>query len=109
MNSHYELVHCTTQLEPRGVSDIGFSLCAAPDYLLLMSEYFRCILEVLRMSGSVQKSSGSSEVNLGLSVVQRDECRGQSKARALEVIGLFPEVQKLRVRCLGVKIRSSRQ
>jgi len=44
-------------------------------------------------SGSVWKLSGSSEVNPGLSIVQRDEHRGQSKARALEVTGLFPEVR----------------
>jgi len=33
-------VHCTTQLELRGGSDIGFSSCSVPEYPLLVSEYF---------------------------------------------------------------------
>jgi len=33
-------VHCTTQPELRGGSDVGFSSYAAPYYQLLMSEYF---------------------------------------------------------------------
>jgi len=65
-------VHCTTQLEPRGISDDGFSSCAAPNYLVLVSKYFRCIPGVPRISGSVCKLSGSLEVYPELSVVQRE-------------------------------------
>ena len=35
-----------------GVSDFGFSLCTVSNYPLLMSEYFRCVPEVLRLSRS---------------------------------------------------------
>jgi len=69
-------VHCTTQTEARRCFDVGFSSCAVPDYLLLMSEYFKCIPEVLRITGSVWELSGSLEVNLELSIVQRGEHRG---------------------------------
>src|SRR5882724_11217140 len=79
-------VHCTTQPEPRGVSDIGFSLCAAPNYLILMSEYFRCVLGTLRITRSVWKLSGSLEVNLELRIVQREvSIEVKNKARAWEV------------------------
>ena len=72
----YDVVQCTVTTQPgakrgRG-SDIGFSSCAAPNYLVLMSEYFRCVPGTLRISGSVQKLSGSLEVNPELSVVQRE-------------------------------------
>ena len=52
--------------------DISFSSCAVPNYLVLMSEYFRCVLGVLRISGSVWKLSRNLEVNPELSVVQRE-------------------------------------
>ena len=48
-------VHCTTQPEPRGGSDVGF---AAPEYPLLMSEYFGCVPIVLRGSGWVRSDPG---------------------------------------------------
>jgi len=37
-----------------------------------MSKYFRCVPEVPKISGSVQKLTRSSEVNLELSIVQRE-------------------------------------
>ena len=40
-------MHCTTRPEPRGVLEVGFSLCAVPNYLLLVAEYFRCVPIVL--------------------------------------------------------------
>ena len=43
------LMHCTTQPGAERVLDIGFSSCAAPNYLILMSEYVRCILGTLRI------------------------------------------------------------
>ena len=52
--------------------DIGFSSCTVSNYLILMSEYFRCILGVLRISGSVWKLSRSLEVNLELSIVVKN-------------------------------------
>ena len=42
-------VHCTTQPGAERGSDIGFSLCTAPNYLILVSEYFRCVLGTLRI------------------------------------------------------------
>ena len=57
-----------------------------PDYLVLMSEYFSCVLGTPRISGSVQKLSRSSEVNPELSLVQREvSVVVKNKARALEV------------------------
>jgi len=41
-----------------GVLDFGFSSCAVPNYPLLMSEYFRCIPEVSRLSGSFKSFLG---------------------------------------------------
>ena len=73
--------------------DIGFSSCAASNYLVLMAEYFRCIPWFLRRSRSVQKFSGSSEVNPELRIFQREvSIEVKNEARALEVIRLFPEV-----------------
>ena len=66
--------------------DIGFSLCTAPDYLVLVSKYFRCIPGTLRISRSIQKLSGSLEVILELNVVQREvSIEVKNKARSLEV------------------------
>jgi len=45
-------------LEPRGVSDIGFSLFTVPNYLILVSEYFRCFPGTLRISRSVGSGLG---------------------------------------------------
>ena len=49
---------CTAllNLEPRGVLDIGFSSCTAPEYLLLVSEYFGCV------PGAPMKSGGSEVI-----------------------------------------------
>jgi len=43
-----------------------------PNYLILLSKYFRCTLGVPRISGSIWKFSRSLEVNPELSVVQRE-------------------------------------
>jgi len=51
-------VHCTTQPEPRGGSDVGFSSCAAPEYPLLVSEYFGCVPIVPSDSGWVGSDPG---------------------------------------------------
>ena len=57
-----------------------------PDYLVLMSEYFRCVLGTPRISRSVWKLSGSSEVILALNVVQRKvSVDVKTEARSLEV------------------------
>ena len=77
--------------------DIGFSLCAVPDYLILMSKYFRCVLGTLRISGSIQKLSRSSEVIPELNVVQREvSIEVKNKARALEVTRTRTKVQGAR-------------
>ena len=82
--------------------DIGFSLCAAPNYLILVSEYFRCILGIPRISGSVWKLSRSLEVNPELSIVQREvSVEVKNKARALEVTVLIPEVWNRGLRFKG--------
>ena len=52
----YSALHYSTRAE-RG-SDIGFSLCAVPNYLILMSEYFKCILGTLRISRGVRSVQG---------------------------------------------------
>jgi len=104
------LVHCTTQPGAKRGLDIGFSLCIVPNYLILMSKYFICVLGVLRISGSVWKLSRSLEVNPELSVVQREvSVEVKNKSRALEVTGLFLEVQNRGSRFKVVKTRSSRQ
>jgi len=80
-------VHCTTQPELRGVFWTLASAPADPNYLLLLSEYFRCIQEVPRMPRSAQKLSRSLEVNLELSIVQREvSIEVKSKARVLDNI-----------------------
>jgi len=38
--------------EKGGVLDFGFSLCIVPNYPILVSKYFRCMLEVPGISGS---------------------------------------------------------
>ena len=43
-----------------------------PEYLILVSEYFRCVPGTLKISGNVQKLSRSLEVNPELSIVQRE-------------------------------------
>jgi len=61
-----------------------------PNYLVLVSEYFRCLLGTPRISGSVCELSGSSEVNPELSVVQREvSIEVKNKARSLEVIRII--------------------
>ena len=42
-------MHCTTQPGAERGLDIGFSSCAAPNYLILVSEYFGCVLGTLRI------------------------------------------------------------
>jgi len=60
-------VHCTTQPGAKRGSDVGFSSCAVPNYLVLVSEYFRCIpgtLGIPEVSEEVQKfrsKSGTGE------------------------------------------------
>ena len=46
-------VHCTTQPGAKRGSDVGFSSCAAPNYLVLVSKYFKCIPGTPRISGGV--------------------------------------------------------
>ena len=58
------------------VLDIGFSSCAVPNYLLLLSEYFGCVLGIPRNSGGAEVIQ-SSEGNPELRIVQRGEHRGQ--------------------------------
>ena len=73
-----------------------------PNYLILMSEYFRCVLGTLRISRSIQKLSGSSEVNPKLSVVQREvRVEVKTKARSLEVTRIILEVQNRGLRFMG--------
>jgi len=54
------------------------------DYLLPMSEYFKCVPDVPKGSTCFGSLSGGSEVNPGLSIVQWNEHRSQSKARDLK-------------------------
>jgi len=55
-----------------------------PNYLILVSKYFRCILGT--PTRSVWKLSRSSEFNPELSIVQREvSIEVKNKARALEV------------------------
>jgi len=57
--------------------DVGFSSCAVPKYLILVSKYFGCILGTPRIL-EVSERSGSLEVNLELEhCPERGECRGQ--------------------------------
>jgi len=59
------------------------------------------------VSEEIQKCS---EVNPELSIVQREvSIEVKNKARALEVIRLFPEVRNRVQGSRGVKMRSSRQ
>ena len=54
-------LHYSTRTE-RG-SDIGFSSCTVPNYLVLLSKYFGCILGTLRIltvSGEVQEFGSKS-------------------------------------------------
>ena len=70
-------VHCTTQPGAKRGSDIGFNLCTAPNYLTLMSEYFKCILATLRISrgdGSVLGVRSNPELEHSS---ERGECRDQ--------------------------------
>jgi len=55
-----------------GFLDFG-SAHVLPNYPLLMSEYFRCMLEVLRLVWKFWELFGSSEVNPELSVVHGGE------------------------------------
>jgi len=93
-----------------GFWTLASACVAAPDYLLLLSKYFRCIPEVPRMSRSVQELSRSLEVNLELSIVQRGEHRGSRiKLRVLDATILFSEVWKLRLKVQEFRTRLSRQ
>ena len=51
-------VHCTTQRELRGGSDVGFSSCTAPYYQLLVSKYFGFVPIVPSGSGWVGRDPG---------------------------------------------------
>ena len=42
-------MHCTTQPGAERGSEISFSLCAVPNYLVLVSKYFGCIPGTLRI------------------------------------------------------------
>jgi len=62
-----------------------------------MSEYFGCIPGTPRISRGVWKLSGSSEVNLELSVVQREESiEVKYEARSLEVTRIISGSLELR-------------
>ena len=68
-------LHYSTGTE-RG-SDVGFSSCTAPNYLVLVSKYFRCVLWTPRIL-EVSEWSGSSEVNPEWECSpERGEHRGQ--------------------------------
>jgi len=90
-----KLVHCTTQPEAGRVSRCwlqlvalhystkagGFQMFASAralhmTALLLVSEYFRCILEVLSISGSIQKLSGVQKLIQKCEHSPESECRG---------------------------------
>ena len=82
--------------------DIGFSLCIAPNYLILVYKYFICVQWFLRTSRSYRKLSGSSEVNLELSVVQREvSVEVKNKARAMEVTGIISRSLEQRLEVQG--------
>src|SRR5882724_10763289 len=70
-------VHCTTQPGAKRGSDVSFSSCTAPNYLVLMSKYFRCILGTLRIpevSEVVQEFGSNPELECS---PERGEHRGQ--------------------------------
>ena len=101
-------MHCTTQPGAERGSDFSFSSCAAPDYLILVSEYFRCVPGTPRISGSVWKLTGSLEVIPELNVVQREvSIEVKNKARSLEVTRIISGSPEQRFK--GVKMGSSRQ
>jgi len=57
------LVHCTTQPGAKRGSDVSFSSCIVPNYLVLMSEYFKCIpgtLRILEVSEAVWEFGSKS-------------------------------------------------
>jgi len=102
------LVHCTTQPGAERVSMLA-SACVLHLTTSYFVQYFRCVLGVLRISGSVWKLPGSSEVNLELSIVQREvsievKNKGWSSG-SNRIISGSPE-QRFEVQ--GVKMRSSR-
>jgi len=47
-------------------------LCTAPNYLILMSEYFKCVLGTPRISRGVRSVRESLEVIQNWSIVQRE-------------------------------------
>ena len=51
-------VHCTTQPGAERGLDVSFSLCTVPNYLILMSEYFKCVPGTLRISRGVGSGPG---------------------------------------------------
>ena len=60
-------VHCTTQPGAERGSDVGFSSCAFPNYLVLMSKYFRCVLGIPRIpvvSGEVWEFGSKSRTGV---------------------------------------------
>jgi len=67
-----------------------------------MSEYFSCVLGTPRISGSVQKLSRSSEVNLELSIVQIEvSIEVKNKARSLEVTRIISRSPEQRLQVQG--------
>ena len=54
----FVLMHCTTQPGAERGLDVGFSSCAVPNYLILVSKYFRCILGTPRISRNVGSGLG---------------------------------------------------
>jgi len=65
-------------------------------------KYFICVQWFLRTSRSYRKLSGSSEVNLELSVVQREvSIEVKNKARALEVTRIISGSPEQRFKVQG--------
>jgi len=62
-----------------------FSSCTAHNYPLLMSEYFRCVLEVPRLSGSFRVVWEFGSLNPELSMSRDVSIEVMDKARVLEV------------------------
>jgi len=57
------MVHCTTQPGTERGLDIGFSSCAVPNYLILLSKYFGCVLgtpRILEVLGEVREFGSKS-------------------------------------------------
>ena len=51
-------VHCTTQPGAKRGSDFSFSSCTVSNYLILMSEYFKCVPGTPKISRGVRSIPG---------------------------------------------------